>query len=903
MSLTWETLEGLAGKDHGAGIVRLLTGATEAERLAVFKAVEAGIKGADPSAWWRDQINPAGAFAIAVLGTAPTAQKAAALLTRRNLRDQWRWMPVGYMLDVAAAREVDWLGDLGHRLAQRLSTRDVWDSSEFDFTAAFMRAGGVEPPVTESVVKGWLAGLIRPRGKRVPPLTMRLRDDPYLDLLLPSVFEIDGLGADIFNAAWSDGSDNPGSVTRFPGAVAALVAEGRLERKTVLAATVDRLARGDRPNALRPFVVLHETLAPTVDEIAEYSPDYHQLLAEAPGPIAALAQTALRTLDDSGRLDPETLLDASVPMLVRKEKTLVKAQIAWLERLARREPGQAGAIYETIAAAFGHPALDIQERALTLIAKQLPGLDPGSAARIAGESSMLAGDLTARAAEIFGTTVAAGSAPVAPVVLVPVETPLMPPPITTAAELAEELVILLHDQTGVRWERVLAAVVTLHAGGRRAELAGALAPILDRHSGWFDTNRWNSGSPFHGLGTAIRMSTDPPRHDTGHQQLYSSVRIAWQEGRRGGGSSKLSASPTGVLALRAAEIAVHINGSMMPMLVATPTHTNGSINPAVLLERLTRAEAEGWQPWQFDLEQALLRLPRTGVPAGIPVAAGQLTSPAGRQFAQWLDSGGLPDPVSEPFEQLGEKNESGAFTWDAPVPRRMGARLTPARDGGLRLERQLLTHQPKRHPEWSPDDFMGVHSVLTMVLPHHREVAAAWALGDLGSLADQGRKEHGALLPLLAECTGPVGPALAYGLAYGLGAKHEQDRVAAVDAFLTLAATPEPFAAAVGAALADLCADSTVKLSRVTPALADAHRAGASTAVWELLTTVLPPLLATRLRAVPDLLELATQVAVALGPHARSTEIPGLAEVAALPGTSRLVQESKRLHTTLAGPA
>ncbi|HWS35150.1 MAG TPA: DUF6493 family protein [Actinoplanes sp.] len=897
LSLTWEALQGLAGKDHGAGIVRLLTAATEAERLAFFKVVEAGIKGADPAAWWRDQINPAGSYAIAVVGTAPTAQKAAALLTRRNLRDQWRWMPVGYMLDVAAAREVQWLGDLGHRLAQRLSTRNVWDSSEWEFTAALMRAGGVEPPVTEGVVKGWLAGLIRPRGQRMPPLTMRLRDDPYLDLLLPSVFEINGLGADIVNVAWGDGSDTPGTVTRFPGAVAALVAEGRLDRKTILAATIDRLTRGDKPNALRPFVILHEALAPTVDEIAEYSPDYHLLLAEAPGPIAALGQTALRTLDDSGRLDPETLLDASIPLLTRREKTLVKTQMAWLERVARREPGRAGAVYETIAAAFGHPALDIQERALTLIARQLPGLDPGSAARIAGESAMLSGDLTARAADIFGTTPAAAETPVT---LAPVEAALMPPPITTAAELAEEVVVLLHEQTGVRWERVLAAVVTLHAQGRRAELAGALAPVLDRHSGWFDTNRWNSGSPFHGLGTAIRMATDPPRHDTGHQQLYSSVRIAWQEGRRGGGSSKLSARPTGVLALRAAEIAVHINGSMMPMLIATPTHTNGSIDPAVLLERLTRAESEGWQPWQFDLEQALLRLPRTGVPAEVLAGAGKLTAPAGRQFAQWLASGGLPDPVSEPWAQIGERNASGSYTWDAPVPRRMGARLTPARDGGLRLERQLLTHQPKKHPEWSPDDYLGVHGVLAMVLPHHREVAAAWALGDLGSLADQGRKDHGGLLPLLAECTGPVGPALAYGLVYGLGAKHEPDRVAAVDAFLTMAAGSEPFAAAVGAALADLCADSTVKLSRVTPALTDAHRGGASTAVWELLTAALPPLLATRLRAVPDLLELATQVAVALGIRA---SVPGLAEAAALPGTSRLVQESKRLQAILTAPA
>lgn len=900
MSLDWETLDRLARADDDAGISTLLIGAGEAERRAFFPVVEAGIKGIDQATWWRAQVNPAGGYAIAVAGTAPTAQKAAALLTRRAMRDHWRWMPTAHILAVAGARGVDWLGDLGTRLAQRLPTRNVWDSSEWEFTAALIRAGGAEPPVIEGVVRGWLAGVIRPRAgrRKSPPMTMRLREDPYLDLLLPSIFEIEGLGADIFHSAWNDGVDDPASVRRLPGAIAALVAEGRLERKAILAATIDRLVRGDKPTALRPFTVLHDALAPTVDEIAEFTLDYTRLLAEGPGPVATLAQTVLRTLDDHGRLDPGTLLDTSVPVLVRKEKTLVKAQMVWLERWARRDRDRGDAVYRTLAGAFGHPALDIQERALTVIAKQLPGLAPETVSSIAGASTMLAGDLTARAAELFGTTVAA---PGAPVELTAAVVAPMPPPIETAAELAEEVVVLLHDQTGVRWERVLAALVRLHAEGDRAALAAALGPVLERHEPWFRDDSWNPCSPFTALGTALFMATDPlPAQDNNLLRLQMAVRAAWQEGRRGGHDSRLSTDPCGVVVLRAAEVAVHIHGSMMPMLVATPTHVNGSLDPAVLLQRLSRAEAEGWQPWPFDLEQALLRLPRTGTDPAVTAAAAALTAPAGRQFAQWLASGGLPDPVSEPFTQLGETNHRGEYTWDTPVPRRMAIRLTPSRDGGLRLERQLLTHVPGEHPAWWPDDFGGLESVLTMVLPHHREVAAAWAVAGLATLADQGRRDNGVLLPLLADCTGPVGPAMAYGLAYTFGAKQETDRAAALDAFLTLAAGTEPFTAATGAALADLCADGTVKLSRVIPGLADAHRSGASTAVWELLAAALPPLLTTKLRAVPDLLELATQVAVSLGTR---TEIPGLAEAAAQSGSGRLVKESQRLHATLTGPA
>jgi hypothetical protein len=186
---------------------------------------------------------------------------------------------------------------------------------------------------------------------------------------------------------------------------------------------------------------------------------------------------------------------------------------------------------------------------------------------------------------------------------------------------------------------------------------------------------------------------------------------------------------------------------------------------------------------------------------------------------------------------------------------------------------------------------------VAMVLPHHREVAAAWALPELASLADQDQQGAASLLPLLAECTGPIGPALSAAIAYAFCAKQEADRAAAVDAFLTLAAGPEPFAAEVGAVLGDLCSDSTAKLNRALPALTDAHRSGATAAVWELLAAALPPLLPAKIRGVPDLLELATQVAVTLGAR---TEIPVLADMAARPGTSRLTREAKRLLATLA---
>jgi hypothetical protein len=970
MRLDWEMVDRRARSGDPAAVARLLLHAREEERLALGKAVAAGIKGADPDVWWRSATNPAPGYALAVIGTAPSAARAASLLRHRSLRPRWSEIPMDRFLALAQARELDWLGDLGTRLSRPAPTRNDWVNGEWAFTAAIMRAGGVEPPITEGIARCWLLDVVQPYGsygRDRPPLDVRLRDDPYLDLLLPSVFEIDSLGTAITYTSWGEPDGPPTPDRHFPAAVSALVAEGRLQRKVVLAATIDRLARGDTPHALRPFVQLHDHLAPTADEVAAHALDYARMLADSAGPVATLSQRLLRNLDDTGRLALESLLDTSAAVLLRKEKTLVKAQISWLERVAGREPDRAGDVIETVAGAFGHPALDVQERALTLIAKHLPGLRPQTVARLAEASAVLAGDLPARAAALFGTTVLTEAAPTLPAHTGPAP---MPPPITTAAELAEEVAALLHEQSGVRWERVLAGLVALHAADNRAALATALTPVLERNPDRFAEPGWRSGSPFLCLGAAIRTVIGAPGHDETDALLRNAVRIARDEGRRGGLHSKLSSRPDGVLALRAAEVAVELTGSRtptpaatptqptpapaptqptpapaptQPTLVATPTHVNGSLDQATLLERLSRAEADGWQPWLFDLEQALLRLPRGAVPAEVSAGAETLTSPAGRQFAHWLASGGLPDPVSERFIQYADPNPSGGYTWDAPVSRRLVATLRPSRDGGLSLERQLLTLNPVKHPVWMPRRFKGVEEVLAMALPHHREVAAAWAAGEIASTADQGQKGRGRLLPLLADCTGPVGPALAAALAYAFCAKQESDRAAAVDAFITLAATtpptgaatpatdtdnlpmrtgapaddtesrptsigtsaacdgstwagPERFAGEVGAILGDMCSDSILILNRALPALADAHRSGASAAVWELLTAALPPLLPTKVRGVPDLLELATQVAVALGAR---TEIPGLADLADRPGNSRVLQEARRLRSAL----
>nr|BFE72614.1 hypothetical protein GCM10020092_059150 [Actinoplanes digitatis] len=554
MSLDWEPLDRHMQKAEHAEVTALLLAATEQERLASAARVEARIRATRADDWWTHGIDPAGGYALAVIGCMPSPARAAALLCRRDLRERWHEIPVDAFLRIARDRELPWLGDLGLRLAEGLRTQALW-GGVWSFVSAVLRAAGVIPSPTEAVLRGWLNELSDVRDRDHPEqYTDRMRAQPFLDALLPSVFDIDGLGS-VLNTGYYRMGVGWCNTPLFPAAVAQLVAEGWLDRGRIAAATVDRLVRGDRPHHLRPFVLLHDALALTVDELAAFAPEYARLLPDAPSTVAALAQRALRAVGDAVRLELDTLLPASPPTLLRKEKNVVKAQLALLDRAVRREPERAGEVLETVAEAFAHPALDIQERALTLVDRRCAGLPADTRARLAEAATALGGDLRARAAATLGSSAgdprassaatfgssagdlragaaatfgssagdlragaaatfggaAAETSPVAATTpALPPPPAEMPTPIADAAELAEEVVALLHGQSAVRWERVLAeprgppgrgrdrpARRRAGAGARRSPAPLHRAPLgtlaADRPAGRRDPRRHRAG--------------------------------------------------------------------------------------------------------------------------------------------------------------------------------------------------------------------------------------------------------------------------------------------------------------------------------------------------------------------------------------------------------------------------
>ncbi|MGI5151977.1 hypothetical protein ACQEVC_37385 [Plantactinospora sp. CA-294935] len=802
--------------------------------------------------WWVGR--EAAALAVAAVGCLPSAAKAAEILGRRAVElDMAAGPPV-----VAAARDrgIDWLPDLARRLAGRLTGTPP---GSWGLVAYLFVEEKLTPPTGDRFVEGWLDEMSWPSGGReAPPLPDRLRADPFLDPLLPRLFEVDGLGGRLGFEDY-----HTGAAMALPHALVQLTAEGRVDRAVLLGGCVDRLVRGDRAAALRPFLVLHDLLAPTPAERADRAGDYLRLLADGPGPVASMAQKALRGAAD---VELEELLDASRAVLIRPEKGLVRAQLRWLDQLARQRPERAAEIADVLGAAAEHPAVELRDRAVALAARHGAAPAPAPASVVARSGDDL---------------------PPAPA------STAVPPPITDPDELAEEVATLLSTGlTTLPLERVLDAAVRLTTTDQPA-LTRALAPVLDRHGS--GEHRW-SPSCLHGpVEDLLRAAAGPAQISTLRRWWVGLLSAAYRSQLAG---DPRIAPPHRLLRVRLAEIGTYLGRSPGVVLLATPTSTNGALDPSALYDRLA-ALGEA-QPWRWDLTQALLRLP----PGGDDTLAGRaeaLRTPGGDRLAAWLRSGGLPPPTFRPV-RVKFKPVTYYYSGKHATPvERVQVEVGTAQEAGAQHFDDplgLLTGRVARFDNhcarWS--------RLWPYVLPGYRGLVAAYALNDIAGAADQDLRGGAEILPLLAESTGDGGTALDLALAYGLAARHRADRVAAVDALLVLAAAGEWDAASVGRQLGELASGGMVTLTRTVEPLRDLALAGARLSTWRLLAAALPALLAAPKPrpGVSDLLTLAAETATATGvPIA----VPGLAEVAARRGASRLSTEARRLVAALGHPA
>jgi hypothetical protein len=790
-------------------------------------------------------------------------------------------------------RDRAWQQELAVRLAEWLPTNR--GRAPWLITYGLAAWSETDLPATDGFIRGWVSqgSLIRyqhqeirewfaAQGWREPVphhTTLRswLRAEPRLAEFLPRLFEVDDIGSEFTDPyAARFGSDN-----EWPKALTALAEEGVLDRGELLDQCLAKLLRGDRPGNLRGFAALHDRLAPTPDETADRVGMYIRLAADGAGTVAKITQKLLKTLDSQGRLEPEAFEELCAAVLTRSETTLATVQLAWMDKVMRRDPAQSTVLAGTVAVAFSHPAAAVQERALGLAGRWIGHLDPETQAQLRDAAGTVDASLQSEAARLLGTDSAQPENLALELPAPAVRT--MPKAIESPTELAERFAAVLATRQidPMELERVLEGAVTQYHADRDA-VAGAFAPLATRYPTQNDANR--SSATMMSLALGCLMDVLAGRSS----RVALQARTLLLEER--------ITSVDHIPLRRIHEIAKRLPSGQSPFLLATPTMADGAIDPAVLAGRLDRFQAESVTPWPDDLEQALLRLPE-GARADIAGHVRMLASPGSEVVVLpvFSDFHTQAFGVDELPDASGHRRISTPRV--VPVMKTTGEPEECTLASVLAQTPEPLEPQAYYWPTWNgrSNTLIGLWP---SIAPHHPDLIAAHALPTLFKQADDDTSGTGfTLLPLLAESGEPSGPVVHLALAYGLTAAGPASRTAAVDALLTLAALDKLDPALLGSLLAALWHEYIARPNRFPKAIGEAARAGAATHAWTVIRSLITAVAAKpALKGLPDLLSLGSECA-ALG-NVR-TDFPELAELALHAKPARLPKEAKRLQEIL----
>lgn len=852
---------------------------------APLKALRRELRELEAAGRWDEAYQQYAPLLVAGLMSAQTPAQAVWWLNPRLLGASWSRSWDGqptlddktFLRLLTTGREREWAGDLACRLAEGLRAEP--DRMLWPIAHGLAGLTGTALPLTDGYVVGWLRAGSRARfGRRLggehDNLTDWLRADPRLGEIVTRGFEIAGSGSEFADPL----APRYGEENEWPKALAALCAEGKLVRAAVIDACAARLLAGDRPGSLRGHIRVHEQLAPTPAEVHERLPTYLGMAASAPGAAAKLAQQALRAADSATALHVETLAGLSADIFSRPETALANQQAAWIDATLKANPDAAPLLLPVIGAAFTHPAVPVQERALKVAAKHLKAAGPDALAALRRAAEGIDPVLRDRARRDFSAPGSPTAAVTSPARAAQPELPAyQPAPMPAALESLDELVTAF---TPVAANKTVAALdverlmeaVALHADRDRKALAEALAPLRTVYP---PMTIHRSHEEF--LPVALRC-------------LY---HAAFGEDRRHDDISRYRPttviSPLITISVRVIELVdALLAGQPVPVLLATPTAGSGAIDPDTLVARLETYEQRSARPLPNDLQQALIRT--AGGDERVVAALNGLPA--------------LPGPVPsfddypEQARLYGTKLMPYARPLNMPGATRTGP-LCPAASEATSLYRILV-------PPHDPDDEICFPAPIwdhrcdcwPTLLPHHPELLAAHAMPTLYQQANGEDRNESTIFPHFAETTGTPGHLAHLALAYGLVADRLSSRVAAQDALLTLAARGLLRPEQLGRAAAQLWRRGMIRANRLLASLREVEQAGTGALVLETVAAAVEVLAETPdIRGLPDLLLLAARCAA--DTPTEDFEIPGLARLATVDKPARVGREARRLSEAL----
>jgi Family of unknown function (DUF6493) len=293
----------------------------------------------------------------------------AAVLATASL-SQWKSVR-GYglpsdelVLRIMRHRRVTWLNEM---------VEVIWESddpfnSRWNLIRGLVREGLCAPPKSGRYIDQMLRVLINDSSDTKRGLKAILLDDPgLLEHEIWRIFETEPSPNATGLLATGDESGAPG--TAWKVALVELTNQGRISRERLLDATIDGLSRDLHNLRARWFVILHDQLEPTSEELAARVMRYLDLLGSRNPSTVAFALPVVRKLVKAGRLEPSSLVDRLAPILHLTTKAMVKQALTLLDHAAAQagDSQEKDRIAAIAAEALVHESADIQEATLDLI--------------------------------------------------------------------------------------------------------------------------------------------------------------------------------------------------------------------------------------------------------------------------------------------------------------------------------------------------------------------------------------------------------------------------------------------------------------------------------------------------------------------------------------------------------
>ena len=562
------------------------------------------------------------------------------------------------VLEVLTVRKPSWVEQFVELL---LGSSNFWNS--WRLCRKLVRQGQCPKPDNPRYYTGMITGLVGRWNRGKKTAVGELRKDP--DLLKDEIWRLfEYEGEDDNTLANVDRWEK----SNWSGALVTLSKEGKLPRTKLLDSALGALELGFNHYRARWFFDFFNRMAPTDQELKKRAARILDLIGSPTPNVAQWAFEKQQLMMDRGLIkDTLSIISASAPLLGGRHKKTVTQVLRLFEQLSENSPKVAREVCLTTAEALNHERADVQKAAFKLIEKygspddadltetvekyasvaaatvnkQLKSwLESGTPDETAqpkarkstkSKFAIKAGDLKkfdAKHVELLSLQPLVAALQKTPSATMPIlaavfdgtDIPRLDPnrrlkPIDDFDELLETLGRVIEDESLIDdAERTIDGLARLHAD-KPDDFDNRIAPFYKRASKLLERN-W---SPFAGQGVAgdicslilawkrgEPVTTEFKKQDQEWRSdnlLISGLTDEPIETRYQDGV------PLAFLSRRMLDVCGLVTSNQPQQLLSAPTHEDGWIDAAVLIERINVLKAD---PSETDVVLAMLRLAPDG---------------------------------------------------------------------------------------------------------------------------------------------------------------------------------------------------------------------------------------------------------------------------------------------------